>query len=438
MLIGDEQNGEGKVFCKPLTLASSFLHLNFNPSHHLMSSVTFLAPVDYLPAEGMDFSFSARNEADACAALFAGSEILYNVSPQGAMLRSNPQEAEVFQQVKIHLDGSGAPQMHWQDEAFSIRLADLFRNRESFATLSDASEPEDCVRRFLEVFASSLDDPILGTSDRKIPLIRWEAGDDGNSAQVQLLGLLLADEAQFREFCEGQGDGIALLFEDSEVEARGLREALVALTLLGISLSAATPAQAGFSKAFGGKKTGNITQVAQQRNIQKTIAPVPSVSATGYVDTHNDAYINYDLLQSNQSGEKRIVVDVANQRAYLIIDNVIALHTAVSTAREGKETPRGVFKITERVEVGKTSTIYGCNLPYWQRLDDSAVGLHVGDLPGYPASAGCIRLPHSVAPIIFQNTKSGISVEVVDSWSPSQLQQGPLLVAQVVDQSPGS
>jgi lipoprotein-anchoring transpeptidase ErfK/SrfK len=405
-----------------------------------MSSVTFLAPVDYLPAEGMDFTYQARNEADACAALFAGSEIRFEVNPQGVMLLSNPQEAEVFQQVKIQLDGSGEAKMHWQDEAISIRLADLFRNRESFATLSDASEPEDCVRRFLEVFASSLDDPLLGTMDRRIPLIRWQAGDDGNSAQVQLLGLLLADEEQFREFCEGQGDGIALLFEDSEVEAHGIREAIVALTLLGISLSAVTPAQAGLSKAYGGKKAGNITQVAQQRNIQKTTAPVPSVSvsATGYVDTHNDAYINYELLQSNQSGEKRIIVDVANQRAYLIIDNVIALHTAVSTAREGKETPRGVFKITERVESGKTSTIYGCNLPYWQRLGDSAVGLHVGDLPGYPASAGCIRLPHSVAPVIFQNTKSGITVEVVDSWSPSQLQQGPLLVAQVVNQNPGS
>jgi len=429
-------------FCKPLTPPSSFIHrntnTNTNANYRLMSSAIFLAPVDYLPAEGADFTFTARTEAGACAALFSGSDIRFEVSPQGALLRSNPQAVEVFQQVMIELDGSETAQLKWQDEAVSIRLADLFRDREAFATLSDASEPEDCVRRFLEVLVSSLDDPILGTSDRKIPLIRWEAGDDGNSAQVQLLGLLLADETQFHDFCEGQGDGIALLFEDSEVEARGLREALVALTLLGITLSAATPAQAGFSKAFGGKKEGNITKVFQQRNIQKTTAPVPTVSATGYVDTHNDAYINYELLQSNLNGKKRIVVDVANQRAYLIIDNVVALHTAISTARDGKETPRGTFTITERVESGKTSTIYGCNLPYWQRLGDSAVGLHIGDLPGYPASAGCIRLPFSVAPIIFQNTKSGVTVEVVDSWSPSQLQQGPLLVAQVVDQNPGS
>ena len=44
---------------------------------------------------------------------------------------------------------------------------------------------------------------------------------------------------------------------------------------------------------------------------------------------------------------------------------------------------------------------------------------HIGDLPGYPASAGCIRLPSNVAPIMFELTKSGTTVKVVDSWQPT-------------------
>ena len=99
----------------------------------------------------------------------------------------------------------------------------------------------------------------------------------------------------------------------------------------------------------------------------------------------------------------------------------LAVDTPISTARAGKHTPRGTFKITQRVRTGKTSTIYGCSLPYWMRLDQSAIGMHVGELPGYPASAGCIRLPHDVAPLIFNATKSGTTVRVVDSWQSSTM-----------------
>lgn len=133
---------------------------------------------------------------------------------------------------------------------------------------------------------------------------------------------------------------------------------------------------------------------------------------------------------------------MSQQRAYLLVDNVVAIDTAVSTARSGKFTPRGEFKITERVAQGKTSTIYGCDLPYWQRLDQSAIGMHVGDLPGHPASAGCIRLPYSVAPVLFANTASGVTVKVVDQWDQQELHQGStqqnMLVAQVVERASDS
>jgi lipoprotein-anchoring transpeptidase ErfK/SrfK len=154
------------------------------------------------------------------------------------------------------------------------------------------------------------------------------------------------------------------------------------------------------------------------------------------MDVHQDAYVNEALLDAGKAGgEKKIVVDVSKQRAYLLIDGQVAIDTAVSTARTGKYTPRGEFKITERVKSGKTSTIYGCSLPYWQRLGDSPVGMHIGDLPGYPASAGCIRLPYSVAPVIFENTASGVTVQIVDSWSGPAPQAGQnLIVAQVVSQ----
>ena len=293
------------------------------------------------------------------------------------------------------------------------------------------------------MLGSSLGDTGIGEHHATLPLIRWQAGEDGNSARVQLLGLLLADENQFEAFCESNQGEFGFIFEDAEIRAHGVREAITVLALLGITLGSVTNAEAGLFSNLGKKKEMRIQQIAYQNTVKQTPAPLKQqTSPTGWQDVHRDAYINHDLLAASKDAKKKIVIDVSKQRAYLIIDNTIALDTAVSTARSGKYTPRGEFKITERVKTGKTSTIYGCALPYWQRLDQSAIGLHVGDLPGYPASAGCVRLPESVAPILFANTASGVTVQIIDSWNPANLHQNQnqsiaqqdIIVAQVIPQ----
>ena len=64
------------------------------------------------------------------------------------------------------------------------------------------------------------------------------------------------------------------------------------------------------------------------------------------------------------------------------------------------------------------------------RLGETAVGMHQGELPGYPASHGCIRMPLESALFIFDQVKVGTPVEVVDSWSPAQAAAQSGLVAQ--------
>ncbi len=404
------------------------------------TTATFLGPVNQLPAEGSDLDTSAKSEVEICASLFSGSDLWFDVSVDGVTLVSNPQETELFQLFTIEVSENAkevAPA--WSDRAYEISLQGLFPDSASFETLSDASEPEDFVRRFLEVMASSLKNSDLEAKGATLPLIRWQAGPDGNSARVQLLGLLLADEGRFEEFCRNNSGDFGFIFEDTEVQAHGVREAITVLALLGIALGSVTSAEAGIFKAPR-KKDMRIQQVSYQNTVKSAPAAVQA-KTSGWQDVHRDAYVNQELLALKKGGERRIVVDVSRQRAYLLVDNVIAIDTAVSTARTGKYTPRGEFKITERVKSGKTSTIYGCSLPYWQRLGDSAVGMHIGDLPGYPASAGCIRLPESIAPIIFENTASGVTVQIVDSWNgpnpvQSIAQQAPI-VAQVVSQAEG-
>jgi len=406
----------------------------------MKKAASFLGPVNQLPAEGSDFVPSGKSEVEVCASMFSDSSLWFDVSVEGVTLVSNPQETELFQLFTLEVsENAGEVAPAWSDRAYEISLQGLFPDTGAFETLSDASEPEDFVRRFLEVISSSLKHTEVETKGSTLPLIRWQAGDDGNSAKVQLLGLLLADEVQFQEFCRNNSGDFGFIFEDAEIQAHGVREAITVLALLGITLGATTNADAGIFKSPTKKKDVRIQQVAFQNSVKKAPAPIQS-QGSGWMDVHQDAYINHDLLASGKGAKKKVVVDVSKQRAYLLVDGQIAINTAVSTARSGKYTPRGEFKITERVKSGKTSTIYGCSLPYWQRLGDSAVGMHIGDLPGYPASAGCIRLPYSVAPIIFENTASGVTVEIVDSWSgPSakpvqNLAQQNIIVAQVVPQ----
>jgi lipoprotein-anchoring transpeptidase ErfK/SrfK len=392
----------------------------------MSSSAVFLGPIDQLPAEGDDRSLSSKSEIDFCADLFSDSAIIFDVSCDGVMVVSNPHETENFQEFEINLEaGSGEPKLVWKDNAFDIHLQGLVRDRSAFQTLSDASEPEDFVRRFLEVLASSLDEPAIGHKGPTVPMIRWRAGDDGESAQIQLLGVLLASDDQFESLYKNADGEMGLIFEDAEVKAHGLRETITVMALLGVTLGATTQADAGLFKKAKAKKEAQRQAILQQQAIQAREAAIRQArAATGFLDTHNDAYINYQLLDASKDRDRVVVVDISRQRAYLIVDNVIAVDTAVSTARSGKYTPRGEFKITERIASGKTSTIYGCDLPYWQRLDSSAIGMHVGDLPGHPASAGCIRLPVSVAPVMFANMSSGTTVKVVDQWDGSDLEQG--------------
>jgi len=45
-------------------------------------------------------------------------------------------------------------------------------------------------------------------------------------------------------------------------------------------------------------------------------------------------------------------------------------------------------------------------------LTSDGVGMHVGILPGYPASHGCIRMPSQAAELFYSHVKVGTPVSV--------------------------
>jgi L,D-transpeptidase catalytic domain len=69
-------------------------------------------------------------------------------------------------------------------------------------------------------------------------------------------------------------------------------------------------------------------------------------------------------------------------------------------------------------EVHHTSSIYkGAEMPYMERVTWGGIALHAGDLPGYPDSHGCVRLPLEFSKLLFGVTMKGATVIIADQHS---------------------
>ena len=92
------------------------------------------------------------------------------------------------------------------------------------------------------------------------------------------------------------------------------------------------------------------------------------------------------------TGPVVVLVSLPDQILYVYRNGVRIGRSTVSTGKPGKHTPTGVFTVLQK-KVRHESSIYkGAKMPHMQRLTWSGIALHAGYLPGYPASAGCVRM----------------------------------------------
>ena len=112
------------------------------------------------------------------------------------------------------------------------------------------------------------------------------------------------------------------------------------------------------------------------------------------------------------SGAALLVVNLETQRAVLFRNGVPVAATTISSGKEGNETPTGVFTILEKRKEHYSKTYNNAPMPNMQRLTWKGIALHAGKLPGYPASHGCIRLPHAFSSLLFGTTNVGMTVVI--------------------------
>ena len=129
--------------------------------------------------------------------------------------------------------------------------------------------------------------------------------------------------------------------------------------------------------------------------------------------------------ENGGTGPLAIMVSIDQQHLYVYRRTKLIGMSTVSTGKPGKTTPMGEFRILQKNVFHRSNLYSNAPMPYMQRLTWTGIAIHGGDLPGYPASHGCIRVPLAFAKKLFAATDMGDIVSVSDG------QSGPFLRVEV-------
>ena len=126
-----------------------------------------------------------------------------------------------------------------------------------------------------------------------------------------------------------------------------------------------------------------------------------------------------------------VVVSIPDQIVTVYRNGVRIAVSSCSTGRPGHATPTGTFVILQK-DVNHHSSLYDdAPMPYMERLTWGGVALHAGNLPGYPASHGCVRLPKAFAQLLYGITQLGTTVIIGDhNTVPADVLHSGVLISQ--------
>jgi len=122
--------------------------------------------------------------------------------------------------------------------------------------------------------------------------------------------------------------------------------------------------------------------------------------------------------QLSPSGPVVVLVSIPQQTMHVYRNGILIGRSTVSSGKNGS-TPGGVFTILEKKETHRSKKYDNAPMSNMQRLTWTGIAMHSGQLPGYPASHGCIRLPYDFSQLVFATTSKGGTVVVGDGKTPT-------------------
>ena len=170
---------------------------------------------------------------------------------------------------------------------------------------------------------------------------------------------------------------------------------------------------------------------------------------------------------ASQTDKLRIDISLASSTAQLLTeDGAVLAEMDVSPGVPGHETPVGKFRVKEKLPVKRSNlygqyvhpdsrevvvarawehkgprpegTVYqGIAMPFWLRVTDDGVGIHVGGFNrGQPSSHGCVRCPEEPQQFFWEKCRVGTPVHIHrgEHPAPSLLNPPPVLTRQPPEQ----
>lgn len=168
----------------------------------------------------------------------------------------------------------------------------------------------------------------------------------------------------------------------------------------------------------------------------------PMRKASDLIRKQEPVKVNQSLLKEVTPDAVHVVVSLPKQRAYLMTGEQIVIDSPISSGKRGHTSPTGHLQVLEkdpnhhsslygdfvdssgrivragvsaRIDAAPSGTRFaGAAMKWFMRLTEDGVGMHIGILPGYPASHGCIRMPPDGAKLFYDHVKVGTPVDVGD------------------------
>lgn len=201
-----------------------------------------------------------------------------------------------------------------------------------------------------------------------------------------------------------------------------LRPTFLKAALLGVSLvaiataSSGTPTQAAPKKAnYNSSPSWGFFGYSAYDTEPRYYRPKPRTAKRKPAKPKDEAADAVTQVTPYKADGTPLFVMVSLKRQRLVVydtNNERIAEAPISSGRIGFATPTGVFTVLQKNKTHFSNLYDDAPMPNMQRLTWSGVALHAGDLPGYPASHGCVRLPRNFSQQLFGMTKMGTRVVV--------------------------
>lgn len=110
------------------------------------------------------------------------------------------------------------------------------------------------------------------------------------------------------------------------------------------------------------------------------------------------------------AGPQRVVISLSDQMAYLYRGNSLVAAATISSGRDDKPTPTGVFSILNKTPMYRSKKYDNAAMPYAQFFEPHGIALHAGFVGDEPNSHGCVHLPSAFAKKLYSVTDIGTPV----------------------------